>query len=293
MNWLDLEGLEQTEITAQIGQIFKLHALLLEDVLNTEHRPKLEEFDEATLIIVKMLSYNQEEDDIVSEHISIVLAGNTLITFQQIAGDVFNPVRDRIIKAGGKVRKKKANYLLFCLLDAIVDQYMVIVESIAERLEYLEDEILSNPTENVIQRLHAYKRKMLQLRKAAAPLREVIAEILRGDGKLIDNETEIYYRDLYSNIIQIIEPIELQRDTRTGLQDPSLSSLSNRMNEVMKTLTILTTIFMPMTFLAGLWGMNFHFMPELEWRYGYPFAISLMFVAAISFVVYFRRKKWL
>lgn len=293
VNWLDVEGLNDIKLMENIGKKFLLHNLLLEDVLNTTHRPKIEEFENATLVIVKMLSYNKIECSIVSEHISLVLAHNTLISFQEIEGDVFEPIRERIRHSSGKIRIKDANYLLFTLLDAIVDNYFSIIEYIGEELEKLEDSILNNPSDEVIKKIHYYNRQIIVLRKAVWPLREVINGILKGVGKVINESNELYFRDLYDNTIQVIETIEMYKDTISGLRDLAFSNISNKMNDIMKTLTVMSSIFTPLTFIAGLYGMNFDNMPELHSRYGYFAVLGVMMSILIILLYIFRRSKWL
>lgn len=293
VNWIDLEGISNIKIIEDIGKKFNLHNLLLEDILNTTHRPKIEEFDHATLVIVKMLSYDEKECNIISEHVSIVVTNNTLISFQEIDGDVFEPIRERIRHSSGKIRLKDSNYLLFALLDAIVDTYFSIIENIGAELEKLEDSIIENPSQEVIQRIHYFNRQMIVLRKAVWPLREVINGILKGVGKILNEHNEIYYRDLYDNTIQVIETTEMYRDTISGLRDLAFSNISNKMNDIMKTLTVMSSIFTPLTFIVGLYGMNFDNMPELHAKYGYFIVLGIMGVILLILLYLFRRSKWL
>lgn len=292
-NWLDIEGLSDTKMIEEIGAKFLLHNLLLEDVLNTMHRPKIEEFEQGTLVIVKMLTYNSAECSIVSEHVSLVLAHNTLISFQEIEGDVFEPIRERIRHSSGKIRIKDANYLLFALLDAIVDNYFSIIEKIGEELEKLEESILENPSDEAVRRIHYFNRQMIVLRKAVWPLREVINGILKGVGDIVNEQNELYFRDLYDNTIQVIETVEMYRDTISGLRDLAFSNISNKMNDIMKTLTVMSSIFTPLTFIAGLYGMNFDNMPELHSKYGYFIVLAVMISILVMLLYIFRRSKWL
>ena len=290
VNWLDLEGLQKTEITANLGKRFNLHALLLEDVLNVGHRPKLEEFESAALVIVKMLTYNKDSRSIEIEHISIIAVDEwNMITLQEVEGDVFTPVRERIRKSSGKIRKKNANYLIYALIDAIVDNYFLIIEEISGQLEELEIEILNQPSDKAIAHIHHFKRQMITLRKAVWPLREVVSGILRGEGEMLDDGNEVYMKDLYGNIIQVIESVELQRDTLNGLQDLCFSSISNKMNNSMKTLAVMSTIFMPLSLIAGIYGMNFEYMPELHTKYGYFMVLFSMLVIFIATRIYVRK----
>ncbi|MFN0201930.1 MAG: magnesium/cobalt transporter CorA [Bacteroidia bacterium] len=289
--WLDVEGLQNTHLISEIGEKYLLHSLLLEDLVNVEHRPKLEEFDNACVIIAKMLTYNVKEKKVESEHISLVLTDDKhLITFQEREGDVFDPVRERLRRGMGKIRKKNANYLLYALLDAIIDNYFFIVEQIEEDLSLLETRILQNPSEKAISELHGYKRQLMDLRKFVLPLREVMSSILRGEGEVLDAGNEVYMRDLYGNVLEVIEDIDEQRDVLSGLQDFCFSSISNKMNNTMKTLTNISLLFMPMSLITGIYGMNFDNMPELHSRYGYFFAIAMILIVGMMMYFFIKRK---
>lgn len=292
VTWLDLEGLSNTELTESIGKRYCLHNLLLEDILNTLHRPKLEQFDEATLVIAKMLTYSKEDRLVQVEQVSFVITTEALITFQEWEGDVFEPVRDRIRKHVGKIRVKGNGYLLFSLLDAIVDNYYTILEQIEDELETLELKILDNPSENVIYEVHHYKRQLSVLRKAIFPMREIVNSILKGTGNILNEENEWYFRDLYDNIIQSSEMYETNKDIVNGLQELGFSNISNKMNNIMKTLTVVSSVFIPLTFVAGVYGMNFDFMPELHWKYGYAFFWGVTSIIFIGLAVLFKRLKW-
>lgn len=293
VNWLDIEGLSDIALIEEVGRKFDLHNLLLEDVLNTTHRPKLEIFDNGKLLIAKMMTLNKEDMTINTEHVSFILAQNTLITFQEIEGDVFEPVRKRLRTASGKIRKKDTAYLLFCLLDAIIDTYMEMVEEIGDRLTLLEEHILAAPSENSVKEIYHFKRQMMLIRKVLVPLRDVIHEILRNKGGLINEDNELYFRDLYDNSLQVNETLDMYKEMVTGLEELAWASMSNKMNAVMKTLTIISTIFIPMTFLAGIYGMNFDTFPEIHWKYGYVSFWVMCFTIATSLLIYFRRQKWL
>ncbi len=293
VTWINIVGIHQVEIMEKIGIHFGIHSLIMEDILNTRQRPKMDDLDDYLFIVLKMLSYNEEGDEIDTEQISIILGQNFVISFQEKEGAVFEPIRKRIRKNKGRIRKEGADYLAYALLDSVVDNYFKILEQIGERIEFLEEELVENPSTQALQEIHRLKREMLFLRKSIWPLREVISELERGESSLIKETTVIYLRDVYDHTIQVIDTVETFRDMISGMLDVYLSSISNRMNEVMKVLTIIATIFIPLTFLAGVYGMNFRYMPELEWRWGYFAVLFLMAIICIGMVIYFRKKKWL
>jgi magnesium transporter len=265
----------------------------LEDILHTGQRPKFEDFEKYIFIVFKMLYFDENGDDILEEQISIILGSNYVISFQEKEGDVFNPVRERIRAGRFQIKKRKIDYLAYALIDAVVDNYFLILEKIGEKIEDLEEELLDNPTPETLQTIHHLKRKLISLRKSVWPLREVIGGLERGESALFHKSTSIYLKDVYDHTIQVIDTIETFRDMVSGMLDMYLSNLSNKMNEVMKVLTIIATIFIPLTFIAGIYGMNFEFMPELKWHWGYFLIWGLMIVVGIAMVFYFRRKKWL
>lgn len=291
--WVNVSGIHDISIIESIGSTFNIHPLVQEDILNTFHRPKFEESEEYLFLVLKMLAYDPGAKDIISEQVSFVLGPNFLVTFQEQEGDVFNPVRERLRKALGRIRKMGPDFLLYALMDAVVDNYFLVLEAIGEELEILEEQLLLNPTPDVLQNVHKLKREMIFLRKAVWPLRELISGIQKTGSKLIKNNTKMYLRDIYDHTIQVIDTVETYRDMVSGLQDLYLSSVSNKMNEVMKVLTIIATIFIPLTFIAGVYGMNFKVMPELKWRIGYFFIWGIMIVIALAMLLYFKRKKWL
>ncbi|NUN10546.1 MAG: magnesium/cobalt transporter CorA [Ignavibacteriaceae bacterium] len=294
VTWLNIDGLHDIDLIEQTGKNFNLHPLLLEDVLDTSQRPKAETFDNMLFFVARMLSHENSNHHIAVEQVCFVLSQNFLVTFQEgLQGDVFENVRDRIRRSKGKSRKNKADYLFYELVDAIVDNYFVILEQIGNELEELESEILNNKKSNILHELHRLKNELLLVRKSIWPLRDILTKLEREDFPLIDKSTKLYIRDTIDHSIQEIETIETYRDMLTGLQDLFLSTLSNKMNEIMKLLTIITTIFIPLSFIAGVYGMNFKNMPELEWRYGYFLIIALMAVIGFGMVHFFRRKKWL
>jgi magnesium transporter len=293
VTWINIDGLHQVEIIEKIGKHFNLHPLILEDILNTGQRPKIEDFIEYLYVVLKMLYYDDKEAEVKAEQVSLILGSNFVISFQEKEGDVFNPIRDRIRNSKGRIRKMGADYLAYALLDGVVDNYFIILEKLGETIENMEEELVSNPTPETSQGIHRLKGEMIFLRKSVWPLREVINGLERGESSLIKESTGIYLRDVYDHTIQVIDTIETYRDIVSGMVDTYLSSISNRMNEVMKVLTIIATIFIPLTFVAGIYGMNFKYMPELEWGWGYFVILAIMVTVGISMLIYFRRKKWL
>lgn len=294
VTWVNIDGLHDIEIMEKIGKHFNLHPLVLEDVLNTEQRPKIEDSDDYIFIVLKMLYCDKNDDEIRAEQVSVILGSNFVLSFQEREGDIFNPLRERIRSSKGRVRKMGPDYLAYCLLDAVVDNYFVVLEKLGEQIEGMEEELITNPTPETLQKIHNLKREMIFLRKSVWPLREVVSRLERGESELIKESTGIYLRDVFDHTIQVIDTIETYRDMLSGMLDIYLSSISNRMNQVMKVLTIIATIFIPLTFVAGIYGMNFEFMPELRWHWVYPWAFWLVMLGVAGLMlVFFRRKKWL
>ena len=293
VTWINIDGLHEVEVIEKLGNYFGFHALLLEDILNTDQRPKMEDYGNHIFIILKMLQASKNKEGIESEQVSIICGPNFVISFQEREGDVFNFVRDRIRKSKGRIRKAGADYLAYALLDAIVDNYFLILENVGEKIEAVEQQLATNPPPHTLQYIHSLKNEMIFLRKSIWPLRELISGLERCESKLIVESTCLYLRDVYDHTIQIIDTVESYRDMISGMVDIYLSSVSNKMNEVMKILTIFASIFIPLTFIAGIYGMNFEFMPELKWPWGYFALLGLMALVGISLVVYFKRKKWL
>jgi magnesium transporter len=293
VTWINIDGLHQVEILEKLGECYGLHPLVLEDILNTDQRPKMEDYGEYLYIVLRMLNYNDKSSEIESEQISLVLGPNFVFSFQEREGDTFNPIRDRIRNSKGRIRKMGADHLAYTLLDSIIDNYFIILEKLGEKIEFLEEEVVTRPTPETLQTIHHLKREMIFLRKGVWPLREVISGLERGESSLIKESTRIYLRDVYDHTIQTIDTIETYRDMVSGMLDIYLSSISNRLNAVMKVLTIIATIFMPLTFIAGIYGMNFKYMPELEWRWGYPAIWFAVVLISVSMLIYFKRKRWL
>ncbi|QKG79253.1 magnesium/cobalt transporter CorA [Tenuifilum thalassicum] len=293
VSWINIVGLHKVDVIEKIGRFFNLHLLVLEDILNVNQRPKVEYSDEYLFVVLRMLTYNELSHQVDSEQVSMVLGKNFVFTFQERKVDVFEPIRHRIRNKTGLIVKNKADYLLYALIDIIVDNYFVILEKIGEEVEILEEDVLLNPSQEVVHTIHRLKRNLLELRKSIWPLREVLNVLNKDETSVINRNTAIYFRDIHDHTIQVIDIVETLRDMVAGLLDVYLSSVSNRMNEIMKVLTIIATIFIPLTFIAGVYGMNFKYMPELNWRFGYPMSVALMLIVGILMVIYFRRKKWL
>jgi len=293
VTWINIDGLHEVEITEKLGKQFELHPLILEDILNTGQRPKLEDFDKYMFIVLKMLSYSDTTQTVEAEQVSFILGSNFVISFQERIGDVFEQIRDRIRNAKGRIRKMGPDYLCYALVDAVVDSYFAILERVGENIESMEEELVSAPTESTLQQIHTLKREMIFLRKSVWPFRELISGLQRSESSLIHESTGIYMRDVYDHTIQIIDTVESFRDMVSGMLDIYLSSVSNKMNAVMKVLTIIATIFIPLTFVAGIYGMNFEHMPELKWRWAYGAVWLVMIAVAVVMLFYFRKKKWL
>ncbi len=281
------------EAMGKIGKHFDLHPLILEDIVNTQQRPKLEDFGSHVFVVLKMLYYDKEKRELEAEQVSLIFGSNFVISFQERVGQIFEPLRERIRKGKGRHRKSAADYLAYSLIDCIVDNYFVVLEQLGEGIEDIEQDLTTNPTLETLQAIRAFKKEMIFLRKSVWPLREVVNSLERGESSLIHKSTGIYLRDVYDHTIQIIDTVESYRDMLSGMLDVYLSSISNKMNEVMKILTIFAAIFIPLTFVAGIYGMNFSFMPELGWHWGYFVVLMVMATIGVSLLVYFRRKKWL
>ena len=291
--WLNIDGLHDIEIIETIGEHFNFHPLVLEDILNTGQRSKVDDFGEYAYIVLKMLHMDEEKNEIRSEQISLVLGNHFLISFQEVEGDVFESVRERIRKGRGRIRKSGCSYLAYALIDAIVDHYFIILETMGAMIESLEEDLLAEPTPETMETIHDLKRELIYVRKQVWPIREVINALIKGEIPLIREQTVIFFRDIYDHTIQVIDTIESYRDVLSGMLDLYLSTISNRMNEVMKVLTIIATIFIPITFVAGIYGMNFKYMPELDWKWGYVAVWGVISVIILIMVYYFKRKKWI
>ena len=293
ITWINVDGIHEVDVIEKMGRHFNVHPLILEDILHTNQRPKMEDMGDHIFVVLKMLYYDEKDNEIKAEQVSLILGSNFVISFQESEGDVFNVIRERIRNGKGRIRKMGVDYLAYTLMDAIVDGYFIILEKLGEDIEDIEEELVKNPTTGTLQVIHTLKREMIFLRKSVWPLREVVSGLGRGESSLIMESTGLYLRDVYDHTIQVIDTIETFRDMVSGMLDIYLSSTSNRMNEVMKVLTIIATIFIPLTFIAGIYGMNFKYMPELGWHWGYFGVLIIMGVIVAFMFLYFRRKRWL
>jgi magnesium transporter len=293
VTWLDIGGIHHLDVIEAVGKSYGLHPLLLEDIVNTDQRPKLDDYGAHLFLVLKML-YPEEGGKLVrAEQVSLVAGPDFVLSFQENGIDVFGPIRERLRTGKGRIRSLGADYLLYSLIDAIVDNYFTVLELLGERIERLEDELVADCRRETLHTIHAVKRELLFLRRSVWPLREVISGLARGESSLIQPGTHMYLRDVYDHTIQVIDTIEAYRDMTASMLDIYLSSMSNQITAVMKVLTIITTIFMPLSFIAGVYGMNFEHMPELNWRWGYPFALGVMAALGIGMLSYFKKKKWL
>lgn len=292
--WVNVDGVHDIKVVSAVGEKFGLHPMLIEDIAHTGQRPKLEDMDTYLYTVLRMLRYDEKNNCVISEQISLALGPGYVLTFQEEeSGDVFEPVRVRLTSNKGRARRLGADYLFFALLDAIVDEYFVVLEKLGDEIESLEEALLSTPTKDALETLHAVRREALFFRKYVWPLREVIARLQKQEDDLITRETGFFLRDLYDHTIQVLDTIETFRDILSGMADLYLSNISLKLNETMKFLTIFSTMFIPLTFLAGVWGMNFKSMPELQWPYGYAAALTVMAAVALSMWRYFVRRQWM
>lgn len=290
VNWINLDGLTNTVLIEKLQSHFCLHSLVIEDVLN-DQRPKSEEYDDYLFFTLKML-YRIDGDEIDYEQVSFVLGANYLISFQEKEGDMFDTFRERIRLDQGRVRKKGADYLLYRLVDIIVDNYYVVLDRIGERIEELEDVIYANPQRNYFHKIQDIKKEVIYLRKAVYPLREALSRLIKDESGFIEEDTVKYYRDVYDHVVHLTDSLDTYKDLTSSLTDMHMNSLNTRLNEVMKVLAVISTIFIPLTFIVGVYGMNFEFMPELNWKLGYPFVWVVMILMVGAMIGYFKHKKW-
>lgn len=291
--WVNIDGLQDIGLIEQICNHFQVHALTIEDILHPEQRPKVEEGDGYIYVVLKMLQYAGQEHMVNAEQVSLILGNNFVLSFQEKPGDTFESVRNRLRGGKGRIRRSGADYLMYALMDTIVDHYFLVLERVGDLLEDVESVLMTNASKSTLHTLYALKREMLAIRRVVWPLREVIYKLEREEFKMIKKSTHIYLRDIYDHVIQVIDTVETIRDMLASMFDLYQSTLSNRMNAIMKVLTIISTIFIPLTFIAGVYGMNFRYMPELEWQYGYPAVWALMLVMVSGMFIFFKRKGWL
>lgn len=293
MQWYDIRGLHNTALIQEIGEIFSIHQLVLEDVADTYQRPKYEEYEDGIFITFKKMKLNETTNDIEQQQVSIYFGQGFLISFQEEPSDIFHNVKERLRKSSGRIRKRGADYLAYTLIDAIADSYFTILDKVELFIENKEYQINKNPKENLKTEIHDMKMELLQMRKSVAPLREAIGRFVRSDSSLLDENSLPFLQDLYDHTIQINDIVESSRDSLIGLQDLYMSEVSFRMNQIMKVLTVVTTVFIPLSFLTGLYGMNFKNMPELHYQNGYFILLVLMAVIVVGLLFYFKHKKWL
>jgi magnesium transporter len=290
--WIDIDGLHRVDILESVGECFGVHPLTLEDILNTDQRPKVEEYDNYLYIAVKMLDF-MPDGHIGVEQISIILMENFVLSFQENVGDIFDSIRDDLRKSRGRLRREGADFLAYTLLDSIVDKYFVLMEQLGDQVDDIESKLIDGPVSKFGHDINNLKREMLMLRRSIWPMREVMNILVRSDSRFIGRTTVVFLQDVYDHIIHVIETLEIFREMLSGTLDIYLTSMSNRMNEIMKVLTVISTIFIPLTFIVGIYGMNFHFMPELSWRWGYPLVWVVMISVVVGMFMFFRRKGWL
>lgn len=299
ITWLNIDGLSNTAEIEKLGKYYELHPLILEDIVNTNQRPKIDEYQDYIFLVVKMLYFSKDATDknngsLISEHVSFVVGKDYVLSFQEADGDVFDGVRERLATAKGRIRSNGSDYLLFSLLDAIIDQYFEVVDIMGDRIELLEEDLFqAQPSDDITFEIQELKRTILRIRRAVFPLREVMSRLEKLDNLLIEDKTRNYFRDLYDHVIQVSENIDIYREMTWSLMDMYMTTISNKMNEVMKVLTIIATIFIPLTFIAGVYGMNFEYIPELQWKYSYFVLWGIMLLVFGCMMYYFRRKKWL
>ncbi|MEW6723239.1 MAG: magnesium/cobalt transporter CorA [Candidatus Micrarchaeota archaeon] len=291
VRWVNVDGVHDVELLGKLCGMFGLHPLVLEDIVNTDQRPKVEDFEDYLYIVIRMFDHSKE--GLASEQMSIVLGPDFVLSFQEAPGDVFDQMRERIRGGKGKIRDMGPDYLAYALIDAVVDDYFSVIERIGDEIELMEEELVANPRPGVLRGIHHMKTEMILMRKSVWPLREVIASLEKSGHRLIKDSTRIYLRDVYDHTIHVIDTVETFRDMVSGMLDIYLSSVSNRLNEVMKFLTVVGTVFLPLTFITGIYGMNFDFMPELSHPLGYFGALGAMALVALVMLFYFRKKKWI
>jgi len=292
VTWVDIGGVHRLDLLEAFGKQFSLHPLLLEDIANTDQRPKLDDYESYLFLVMKVLSVTDKQDLLV-EQVSFVIGRNFVLSFQENGTDVFKPVRDRLRGGKGRLRQSGADYLMYALVDAIVDQYFLVLESLGEKIELLQEKVVADPKPETLREVHALKRQLLFLRRAVWPLREATNSLSRSDCPFLHEPTKVFFRDVYDHVVQIVDTIETLREMVSASLDIYLSSVSYRLNAVMRVLTVITTIFMPLSFIASIYGMNFEYMPELKSEWGYPAVLGAMGLIAAGMLIAFRQRRWL
>lgn len=292
VDWYDVRGLHDTELIESLGKTFQIHSLVLEDVVHTYQRPKFEEYENGNFIVFRALRFDHEKMEVKTEQIAVFFRKGLLLSFQENETDLFESVRNRVNAGKGKVRQKGADYLVYALIDSVVDNYFLVLDEVQEYIEEIESKLLKTPEATNKEEIHFLKKELLTMRKSVAPLREAISRFSKSDSEFIEENTQMYIRDLYDHTIQITDLVETYRDVLNGLHDLYISEISMQMNKVMQVLTIITTIFVPLGFLAGLYGMNFENIPELHHPNGYFILLSVMATIAIGLIFYFKKMRW-
>lgn len=293
IKWINITGLHEIDVIENVGKHLNLHALILEDILNTEQRPKIEDFRNHVFITLKMLTFDEEDYEVDLEQLSIILGKNYVISFEEKAVNALDILLNRLKKNGTRARFMNADYLAYCMIDIVVDNYFSLLEKINHRIDYLEDELIDNPRSDILQDIYELKRELIFLRKSIWPLQEIIGALVRLNSPLIHPSTLFYLEDVLDHVRQIMDTVDIYRDLVSGMLDTYRSSISNKLNDIMKFLTLFASIFIPLTFITGVYGMNFNFMPELNWNLGYYVAWSIMVLIAVGMVAFFNKKKWL
>lgn len=293
ITWVNIDGLVDVELIESLGQHFNIHPLVLEDILNTHQRPKFEEFDDYLFMVLKVLTMNDDGHSINYEQVSVLVFGNMVFTFKESHDDIFSPLKRRIINSRGRLRGLGTDYLAYAIIDTVVDLYFSLEDAFDQTIEFIENRLLGKPEEDTLALIQGMKGEIIYVRRTIAPVRDLLNGILRCESPLISSDTHIYFRDVYDHVLRLAESMDTYRDLIAGLLEIYISSASNHLNEIMKVLTIFASIFIPLTFIAGIYGMNFEYMPELKWRWAYPALWAVFVIIPIVFVYFFRKKKWL
>ncbi|MET7029220.1 magnesium/cobalt transporter CorA [Sediminicola luteus] len=291
-SWINVVGLSDEAYIETLGKAFELNPLIIEDAVNTSQRPKIDEYEDYIFCVLKMI-YLDANNELVSEHVAFVLMERTVIVFQELQEDVFNGLRERIQTKSGRIRSRGADYLLFALLDAIIDNYFVVLENINAKIELLEEEVYDNPKPETARKIQDLKKEVLRVRRRIFPVKELINRLIDTENPLITKDTKLFLKDLMDHCLEINESLQIYREMSMSLLEMYMSNVSNKMNEVMKVLTIMASIFIPLTFIAGIYGMNFSYMPELQWKYGYFAVWGVMLTLFIAMLIFFKKKRWL
>ncbi len=292
VTWLNIAGLDDVNTIQKIAGHLNIHHLIVEDIIMANQRPKMEDSGEYIFVVMHMLNFDKKNKDLLSEQISFIIGRDYVITFQEKIGDIFNGIKDRIKQSKGRIRKQGADYLAYALIDAIVDRYFVFMEKVEGRIEELEDEITNDAVKRIPQKLHSVRSNIVYVRKQVWPLRELINSLTKSESKIISKVNNVYFHSIYDHTVQIIDTIEMCQDILGGLHDIYLSTVSNRLNEIIKVLTVFTALFIPLTLIAGIYGMNFKYMPGLDWQYGYYFVVGAMAVIFVALLIFFKQKRW-